>query len=370
MVNAQDGLKKGLSDGDAIQAALNYGHRTVTVPYKGSPWIVHKPINIPSNRNITFGPGVVVMAKEGCFKGVFDCLFEAYKQKNIKIRGYGATLCMRKADYRPPAYPASEHRHVLNIRVCENVKVYGLRLADSGGDGIFIGADREHLAPCKNITVTDCVCDNNYRQGISVTSVIRLRINNCILSNTSGTSPRAGIDLEPDDAVDHMSNIVISNCVSEANGGSGFLVSIGALSDRSAAVSILFKDCLVRNGRAQGLRFRDASKYQTTDPKGLVEFRNCTCENLLYPGLSGVWAKQSSLLKFKFSKCTWQNVSSNGLNSPIYLELQKQPALARTGGVEFYKCALHDNIDRPPLYIVDIGGYPLGVYNIWGAVGL
>jgi hypothetical protein len=43
----------------------------------------------------------------------------------------------------------------------------------------------------KNILIQDVISDDNYRQGMSVISVVGLRVKNCTFSNTNGTEPQA-----------------------------------------------------------------------------------------------------------------------------------------------------------------------------------
>ena len=77
----------------------------------------------------------------------------------------------------------------------------GLTIVESGGDGIGVTG--------KNITIRKCVCDRNHRQGISVFSVENLLIEDCVLSNTSGTAPQSGIDFEPDHPNEILKNVVM-----------------------------------------------------------------------------------------------------------------------------------------------------------------
>jgi hypothetical protein len=49
-----------------------------------------------------------------------------------------------------------------------------------------------------NTHIVDCVFDRNYRQGMSVIAAVNLTVERTIFSNTAGTAPAAGVDLEPD----------------------------------------------------------------------------------------------------------------------------------------------------------------------------
>jgi len=293
---------------DALQGAINSGASKVIVPYTGSAWIV-RPINLVSNLELIFEPGVVVIAKKGEFRGKNDCLFSAVGKKNIVLRGYGATLKMQKNDYMSSDYSKSEFRYILAFRICSEIKVLGLTLKDSGGDGIFVGTQWTNRRTCRNILIKDCICDNNYRQGISITCAENLLIENCILKNTNGTGPSAGIDLEPSFPEEKMVNVVVNNCISENNNGPGFLVYLAKLSKKSEDVSILFVNCHVKGGRGTGIHIGPA---RDEGPKGLVEFRNCTIEDIDYSG-TYIYDKSSTGPLLQFNNCKWYNVGVKGV---------------------------------------------------------
>ena len=96
----------------AVQAAIDSGAARVRIPYMGRPWIV-TPITLRGGLELIFEPGVVLLAKEGLFQGKSDSLFTAANAADIVVRGYGATLRMRKADYQSEAYEKAEWRMCL-----------------------------------------------------------------------------------------------------------------------------------------------------------------------------------------------------------------------------------------------------------------
>jgi hypothetical protein len=357
---------------DALQSAINSGAKKVVVPYMGQEWLV-RPIKLASDQEIVFEPGVVVMAKEGEFQGEKDCLFSAFRTSNTTLRGYGAALRMRKKDYQSSKYRKSEWRHVILLRGSTNVSILGLRLESSGGDGICIGEakDGSHI-PCKNVLIKDCICDDNHRQGISVGSVDTLRVENCVLSNTRGAPPGAGIDLEPDNYKNVLANVVVSNCLSENNAGSGFNVCINHLDSRSSRISMLFVDCYVRNCGGAGLRV--LGQIPENRPEGLIEFKNCVSESQATSGVFARW-KVDSAVKLRFTDCKWHSDIAKIDENPIRLTLKKTNAVSQTNGIEFVNCYVYDRKNRAFLKIYDTdggeGGYnvkgDINVYNPYGA---
>ena len=175
---------------DFIRAALTSGARRVTLDRQAGPWYT-LPLKMPSNVELVLEPGVELVAKRGEYKGLRDYLLELPYCTNVTVRGgAGSTLRMWKRDYQGPDYKHGEWRYALRIHNAVNVLVEGLRIVESGGDGIGVTGE--------NITIRNCVCDSNHRQGMSIFSVKNLLVENCVFSNTSGTPPQAGVDIEPD----------------------------------------------------------------------------------------------------------------------------------------------------------------------------
>ena len=109
----------------------------------------------------------------------------------------------------------------------KNIKVLGLTLALSGGDGIYLGVSKTGV-PSENVVIKDVICDRNYRQGISVISARNLLIENTIMRDTGGTPPAAGIDFEPNEASERIVRCVMRNCVAENNQGDGYVFYLPA----------------------------------------------------------------------------------------------------------------------------------------------
>lgn len=229
-----------------LQAAIRSRARKLIVPNLGKPWLV-QPLLLESNQEIVFEDGVVVMAREGAFRGRGDSLLTARDGENITLRGPGGSLVMRKQDYRKPPYEKAEWRHCLSLRGCRNIRVQGLRLAASGGDGVYIGRGTGHRIHGQNITIKDVTCEDHYRQGISVITAENLLIEGCTLRGTEGTAPQAGIDFEPNQSDEHLANCVVRNCVIEHNAGYGILLYLGSLRAESDPISIAVDQCHVRD---------------------------------------------------------------------------------------------------------------------------
>ncbi|HEO70024.1 MAG TPA: right-handed parallel beta-helix repeat-containing protein, partial [Candidatus Hydrogenedentes bacterium] len=354
---------------DALQAAINSGARKLTIPYMGAPWVV-RPITLASNQEILFEPGVVVLAQEGEFKGRGDSLFTAKNATDVTLIGYGATLRMHKQDYQGDAYEKAEWRMTLDFMSCTRVKVYGLRLESSGGDGIYLGNGNPERPYCEDVHIRDVVCDNHHRQGISVISAKNLLIENCVLANTSGTAPQAGIDFEPNRAEEQLTNCVMRNCLIEGNAGAGVLVYLKNLSDASEHVSLHVQDCYIRSGRDVGI---GVGAVRDNGPDGVIEFVRCTIENTTNGGIF-VYDKAPDRCRVRFVNCNWKDVGMHERGDkkrkagvPLLLTVLRPQITKRTGGIDFIDCHVYDTLDRPVL-VAEGRGADVGIGDLHGHV--
>lgn len=331
---------------EAIQNAINSGAATVIVPYMGQPWIV-RPLRLASNQEIVFEPGVILLAKEGEFRGLHESLLFGGEVSHVTLRGYGAALRMRKTDYVGTGYPKSEWRHALDLKGATDVKVLGLSVESSGGDGIYIGSTWDNRrVPCSRIIIGDCILRENHRQGISIVSAEHVRIENCAIWDTRGTAPSAGIDFEPDDPSELLSDIEVINCILGGNAGGGFMFGLSQLNATSREVSIRVVNSVVRSSGGSGLCLLLNGEAR---PKGSVEFINCTFENIDYAGARCVWNADAPM-KVRFANCCWQNVARGASGAPIQLEFHG--AATAPGAFQFSDCYVYDDKPRPAVRLL------------------
>jgi len=155
-----------------------------------------------------------------------------------------------------------------------------LTLRDSGGDGIYLGRTSER-AYNENVVIRDVVCDNNYRQGLSVISARNLLVENSAFNNTSGHGPSAGIDLEPNQPDEEMTNVVIRNCVFLDNYNLGMHVWMGHMEADSEPIDVLWEGNYVRGSRA-GIHVNAVPRGGSS---GEIVYRNNVIEDSEYAGI-------------------------------------------------------------------------------------
>ena len=269
----------------ALQSALNSGAKTVIVENMKSDWIVDS-IKVPSNVHIIFEDGVVVRAKKGGFKGVYDALFDIDTKKNVRLTGKGKVLfIMNKKDYQDPKqYKPAEWRHTVNIWNSDGVTVENFTMRDSGGDGVYVGSK-----DCKNVVLKNLDCYNHHRQGISITGVKNLYVKNCKFNDTIGTMPQCGLDLEPNhkDGVG-LQNVVFEDCEFANNRLTGIYFS----NNSHLPISATFRNCVIRDNKQGGVILGYTGKGDTLEA-GKIEFISCRIENNLY----GSFAMREHTLK-------------------------------------------------------------------------
>lgn len=153
-------------------------------------------------------------------------------KKNVKVKGgtiIGDVNTHIVKDDKSPG----EWGMGINIYHSENIIIEGVKVSKCWGDGIYVSGESgkemgkyEHAS--KNVTIKNVECDDNRRQGMSVTHVDGLFVKGCKFINTGRTKytgPGAGVDLEPnveEGRFESCRNIYFENCLFSGNNGPAF----------------------------------------------------------------------------------------------------------------------------------------------------
>ena len=354
----------GEDDTAALQAAIDSGVPKLVVDRMDGAWVV-KPIFGRGEQTIVFEKGVEMLAKRGEFRGGNDSLFCYRAATNVTLSGYGAKLRMHRMDYHNPPYRKAEWRHGLSLLSCVNFKVEGLTIAESGGDGIYVSNLAKDGAPCKDVVIRDCVCDKNYRQGISVISVDGLLIENTVMRDTWGTPPAAGIDFEPNKPSEMLRRCVMRNCVCENNQGAGYEFYLGSLEAGSLPVDAVIENCRsFGNGRA-GFTYSNASKRSENFPTGLIQVRNCAFERDADAGIR-IAHKPTGSVRVEFIDCSLKDCCAK---TPNVADVRLFPTrLAGCDNVLFKNLKIQQSTTRPWLSGMGSNWSGVSVHDIRGNV--
>lgn len=329
-----------------LQAAINSRCPQLILDNMGQPWKV-QALNLVSNQEIDFAPGVKVVAKPGAFQ-IGGSLINIIGRQNVILRGdpyHMALLRMNKDDYTQPPYRKSEHRNGLNIIGCRNVVVEHLYISQTGGDGVYLGSGRGSV-PCTGIHLNHVICDSNYRQGISIINAQNVLVEHCQFRNTRGTPPADGVDLEPNTPQERLVNIVFRNCLTSGNYSCGYAVYIKRLRAASRPVSLVFDHCLSQDDRAYGiLVFTENAPSLAAD--GSIKFTWCTVRRSGHPAVAIV-NKPAAKCPIQFIDCSFSHLSPAVNHEPIVL-VARPGANEAVGGISFTDCVVESSPERQPM---------------------
>lgn len=136
--------------------------------------------------------------------------------ENIEIKGDGI-LKGDKIEHLYVKGSTNEWGHGILISNSTDIKVQDLNINNFTGDGICVW---DHFSPSRNVSIDGCNISSCRRQGVSICDAVDYTIQNCSISNISGTSPEFAIDVEPDAGEAHVcqSGIIRDNTIRSKNG--------------------------------------------------------------------------------------------------------------------------------------------------------
>jgi parallel beta-helix repeat protein len=196
-------------------------------------------VNLRSRMHLQLAPDARLVAKPNGERK--SRVLYLYKVSDVEISG-GQVV----GDRAGHLVPTGEWGHGIHIRGASGVTVRDIRIADCWGDGVCIGgADVRQATPSQDILIAGIISTRNRRQGLSIGRSRNVRVYDSEFSNTSGTNPQYGIDIEPD-RPGGASDIHIENCVVRNNRGGGI-----QLYRRVTDVTVM--DCTIENNGGRGI---------------------------------------------------------------------------------------------------------------------
>jgi hypothetical protein len=219
----------------ALSAAVG---QTLVIPKTAGQYEVG-PLTIPSNIRILLDPGASVMALGGLTQNSTPnfTLFNLSGVSHVKIDGYGATIAMPFVEYK------YEYNHCINIMGSSDVAVEGLYLNGCGGDGIYVAGTGTSGTYSSRILIDHVWSDHVHRNGLSVISVIGLKVVNSKFTNDCcdvhvPSYKNPGIDIEPNVVGDILQDIHFTNISTSGNAGAGMALSLSNVSTGTQPIYI------------------------------------------------------------------------------------------------------------------------------------
>lgn len=155
----------------------------------------------------------------------------------------------------------------LTIQGSSNIIVCDLHAEDFWGDGFFVGATPAQ-AFSQNILLDHISADNNQRNGLSLVSARQFRCIDSTFTNSNGSAPEAGIDIEPNYPTDYLEDIEFARILTRGNISTGMLIYLTAMDGSANPVGILV-DKLHDDGSGSGITVAFGG---STGLSGLIRF--------------------------------------------------------------------------------------------------
>lgn len=357
-----DEANDGISEDYAVVRVGGGTYRTVPIKLNND------------NQHIILKSNTLIWAKNnndpsepGEFNKYNDRLFTGSNRSNIIFDGNDTTLRMNRDEYGP--YTGSNGQmHAIGLFSCSNVKIRGLNIEDTGGDGIFVGSsggDYKYKIPSMDILIEEVKFTNLMRCGIMVWSVVGLTVQDCKIVD----SGYIGIEIESDWKYQRLYDITMRNITITGSKSHSLVVNcmdLDADNPKSEYfepkdISITLENIEIKDGRKYGI---SVTHVWEDGPDGFIKFKNVTVDNTVNPGAS-LYKKSSLKAHVSFEDCVWKNIRSGDR----VIVIGSGTDVQSPGGIEFINCQVFDNEDRPAIETsgqIKEGG--IGLYEVHGDI--
>lgn len=202
-----------------------------------------------SRMHLELAPDAVLLARPNAADRAY--VLEVARVSDVEISGGRI-----RGDRDGHLGTTGEWGHGIAIYGARRVTVRDIQVSRCWGDGIAIGGKKarktDKLAdPSEDVVLANVVSTGNRRQALTIGHSRDVQVRDCRFSDTAGTAPECGIDLEPDAPWD-VRRARIENCRIDGNRGSGI-----QLYKRVHEVSI--RGCTIEGNQDYGILAVDAA---------------------------------------------------------------------------------------------------------------
>ncbi|GLQ89886.1 right-handed parallel beta-helix repeat-containing protein [Dyella flagellata] len=210
-----------MDDTRAIQAAINSlpsSGGTIYVPAGTYMINALAGISLRSHTRLSLASGAYLKAIGNSSDRSW--VVKAWNVNNVEIVGGGV---IGERNSHRGSY--GEWGYGINISGSSKVYVHDITVSDCWGDGLLIGATGwgARMVPSYSVTLNHVTSTNNRRQGMSITPSSQVYVVNSSFTNTHGTAPQGGIDIEPQ-TQGRVSEVRLENTTLSSNTGNGLEV--------------------------------------------------------------------------------------------------------------------------------------------------
>ena len=226
-----------LQNDNILNNIIINGDISVSFPKTNSNALV-----LSSNTNVQINGTISVVPND------FTHYRVIYANSKTNINISGGTLF---GDVEGHIGDAGEFGMGISIVSCSYVSIRNMIIRNFWGDGIYIGRDNydspTDIRRSSHVRIDNVSSSYNRRQGISITCAFDVNITNSHFSSTGTikyTAPGYGIDIEPNNQYDTVSDIQILNCIFDSNSSEGLDKSILIYAPYNNVRSVLISDSL------------------------------------------------------------------------------------------------------------------------------
>jgi hypothetical protein len=130
---------------------------------------------------------------------------------------YNGTIDGDKASFAT----TTEQRHNINVRNSSRILFRDIRSINAKGDGMYVGDNL--IGFCSDVTLINVWGEYNHRNGLSISAVKGFRQFGGGWRYTSGTSPKSGCDIEPNNNTTPVESIQFFGVAFDFNDWNGFV---------------------------------------------------------------------------------------------------------------------------------------------------
>lgn len=229
---------------------------------------------IPSNCHIELEDDVVLNCPAN--SEVNYIILAINDKDNVSIKGG----CVN-GDLLTHIGTTGEWGYGVHIDNSNNVDISIKTVQHCWGDGYIVTGEST------NVKITNSVSTTNRRQNMTIGLVEGLYVDKSKFvdaGKTSGTNPKAGVDIEPD-FYGKLNRVFFSKCEFNGSGGSGFEVNLKQMvnnTTNSDFLDVTLDDC-VFNDNARGFAYSLSNAIPMGHLDGLIKVRNCKFNNNAIP---------------------------------------------------------------------------------------
>lgn len=233
---------------------------------KGNYYFGSNNFKIKSNTHLNLDGSVLKYKSTSIFSPFLLVGGESFLSENITLQN--AKIFGNKNELAT----VTEFMHGISIIQCKNIVLKNIESNLNRGDGLYLGMSSEiEENRTSNIIIENCYFDRNHRQGMSIVSAQYVDILNSKFTNTSGTAPQCGVDIEPNLHVsgfkDYCRFINFENCefTSNSGGGLAFAGILNSGTNYDEITNIKVNNCNFLQNTGNQIDIRACSNVEVTN---------------------------------------------------------------------------------------------------------